>query len=83
MVLFVNMKAEFDSVNKEILVGAMKAREVREGLMRQCEEILRKTVNTVRIAKKEGGRGIFDGKGCKTGLLSSCVFTLLHTGRYK
>jgi len=41
--LFVDLKAAFDSVDREELIKAMTGREVREGLVKRVEEMLGKT----------------------------------------
>ena len=55
VVLFMDLKAAFDSVDRGILVQAMRKRGVREGLVRICEEMLEETVSRVRVGDKEGG----------------------------
>lgn len=40
---FVNLKAAFDSVDRGVLIKAMRGRGIRKGLVRRTEEILRKT----------------------------------------
>lgn len=52
MTFFVNLKAMFDSKNKEILGREMRKRGVKEELVRRCENIFRKTRNRVRIRGK-------------------------------
>ncbi|XP_071582205.1 uncharacterized protein [Temnothorax nylanderi] len=42
-VMFVDLKAAFDSVDKEVLLKAMKERGVRQGLIDRVEEVLRET----------------------------------------
>lgn len=60
VVLFVDMKAAFDSVDREILVQTMRRKGVREGLVVRCEELLEETVSRVRVGDREGG---FSGRG--------------------
>ncbi|XP_011877581.1 PREDICTED: uncharacterized protein LOC105567363, partial [Vollenhovia emeryi] len=43
VVMFMDLKAAFDSVNREILVESMRKRGVSEGLIERSEEILRET----------------------------------------
>lgn len=54
IILFVDMKTAFDSVDREKLIETMRKRGVREGLVRRCKEVLRETSNRVRIGEKEG-----------------------------
>lgn len=42
---FVDLKAAFDSVNREILGREIRRRGVREGLARRCEDIFKETKN--------------------------------------
>lgn len=44
VVAFVDMKAAFDLVDREILVESMMKRGVREGLVMRCEKMLEETV---------------------------------------
>lgn len=54
--LFIDMKAAFDSVDREILMESMRRRRVREGLVERCEQVLMETVSRVRVGEKEGKR---------------------------
>lgn len=56
VVMFLNMKAAFDSVDRDILLESMRKREVREGLMMRYEELLKETASKVRVGEKEGSR---------------------------
>lgn len=55
VVTFVDMKAAFDSVDREILIQMMRKKEVRESLVVRCKEMLEETVSRVRVGDKEGG----------------------------
>lgn len=66
VVLFVDLKAAFDSVNRGVLLKALRERGVRERLVKRCEEIVRETVSRVRIGKREGEK--FYGKGSEAGM---------------
>jgi len=50
--LFIDLKAAFDSLGRGVLIGAVRERGVREGLVERVEEILRETKNRVRIGKQ-------------------------------
>jgi len=43
VVLFVDLKAAFDSVDREVLIEALRERGVSEGLVERIEEVLRET----------------------------------------
>lgn len=50
--LFVDMKAAFDSVDREILIGIMRELGIREGLTVRAEQMVRETRSRVRIGKE-------------------------------
>lgn len=52
--LFVDIKAAFDSVDREILIGIMKEMGVRERLTERVEQVVRETRSRVRIGKDVG-----------------------------
>lgn len=52
--LFVDLRAAFDSVNREVLVRAMRKRGVRKGLVVRVEEFLRETKSRVRVGGEMG-----------------------------
>lgn len=77
VILFVDLKAAFDSVDREVLGRTMREREVREGLVRRCEEVLMETVGRVRVGEMEGKK-FWMGSGVRQGCpLSPILFTLL------
>lgn len=79
VVLFVDLKAIVDSVDRGLLIKEMRKREVREELVRRCEEILRETINKIRKQKKEG-KGFWTERTVRQGCpLSPSLFTLLMT----
>lgn len=41
VLLFVDLRAMFDTVNREILLKTMRERGVREGLEKRCEKMVR------------------------------------------
>lgn len=47
--LFVDLKAAFDMIDREVLVETMRERGIREGLVRRVEEIFRETRSRVRV----------------------------------
>jgi len=72
MAMFVDLRAAFDSVNRDSLVDAMRERGVRERLVRGVERILRETKCRVKVGGKEGNcfwmaRGV--RQGCPLSLL--------------
>ncbi|XP_036145342.1 uncharacterized protein LOC118646472 [Monomorium pharaonis] len=71
------MKAAFDSVDREVLVTAMRKRGVREGLVKRCGEVLKETGSRVRVGKT-GGKKFWTERGVRQGCpLSPYLFTLL------
>lgn len=74
VVLFVDLKAAFDSVDRGILIEAMRKKRVKERLISRCEEILRESINIVKVEGKEGEK-IFDNKKYK--IRCPSLFTLL------
>ncbi|XP_070513034.1 golgin subfamily A member 6-like protein 6 [Cardiocondyla obscurior] len=77
VIVFIDMRAAFDSVDRRKLVETMKKRGVREGLIRRCEEILEETVNKVKVKDKER-KSFWTTKGVRQGCpLSPSLFTLL------
>lgn len=77
VILFVDMKAAFDSVDRGKLIEAMRRRGVREGIVRRCMEILRETSCKVRVGDREGEE-FSTVKGVRQGCpLSPSLFTLL------
>ncbi|XP_071577594.1 uncharacterized protein [Temnothorax nylanderi] len=76
-VLFVDLKAAFDSVDKEVLIKAMKERGVRQGLIDRVEEVLRETKSSVRRGEERGDE-FWTAKGLRQGCpLSPILFNLL------
>lgn len=72
VVLFVDLRAAFDTVDREILW-----KTIREELVRRCEDMLKETKNRVRIGE-ERSEQFWTGRGVKQGCpLSSSLFNLL------
>jgi len=53
--LFIDLKAAFDSLDREVLIGAIKERRVREDLVERVEEILRETKSFPKNRAKQWG----------------------------
>jgi len=49
--LFVDLKAAFDSVDREVLIKAMKGRGIKEGLVKRVEQVLREMKCRVRVGR--------------------------------
>lgn len=67
VIMFVDMKAAFDSVDRGKVVRAMREKGVRKGLAKKCEKVLRKAKGRVRC-ERERGKRILDGERSKTEL---------------
>lgn len=50
--MFVDLKVAFNSVDRAVLVRAMRERGIREGLMKRVEELIRETKSRVRAEGK-------------------------------
>lgn len=60
--LFIDLRAAFDSVDRGVLIGMMKKKRIKEGLIRRVEEVLRKIMNRVRVGG-ELGKGFWSEAG--------------------
>lgn len=55
VMMFVDMKAAFDSMDREILLkDNERKREMKEDLVVRCEEVLKKTMSRVRVGEEKG-----------------------------
>lgn len=54
MVLFVNLKAAIDSLDRGVLLQTMRGRGVKKGLVERVGEILRETRSRVRVGGEMG-----------------------------
>ncbi|XP_029675198.1 uncharacterized protein LOC115242799 [Formica exsecta] len=50
--VFIDLKTAFDSVDREVLVRALRERGVREGLIERIEEVIGETKSRVRIGEE-------------------------------
>jgi len=77
VVMFVDLKAAFDSVNREVLRKVMRERGVREGIVRRVEQILRETKSRVKVGRKVG-ECFWTARGVRQGCpLSPMLFNIL------
>lgn len=53
MVAIVDLRTAFDSVDRRVLIEAMRERRVRESLIRRVEEVLGGTRCRVRVGGEE------------------------------
>lgn len=75
--LFVDLRAAFDSLDRRVLVKAMRERGIREGLTERVAEILRETKSKIRIGR-EVGESFWTVRGVRQGCpLSPLLFNLM------
>jgi len=75
--MFVDFKAAFDSVDRRVLLEAMRERGIKRGLINRVEEILRETKSRVRIGG-EMGENFWTGRGLRQGCpLSPILLNIL------
>lgn len=75
--MFVDLRAAFDSVDREELIKAMRKRGVREGLIERVEELLRETKSRMKIGGRVRGE-FWITKELRQGCpLSPMLFNLL------
>jgi len=75
--MFVDLKAAFDSVDRRVLITALEERGVRIGLVERVKEMLRETKSRVRIGE-ETGENFWTGRGLRQGCpLSPLLFNIL------
>jgi len=75
--MFVDLKAAFDSVDREVLICTMRQRGIREGLIERVEEVMRETRSRVKIGDKTG-EGFWTARGVRQGCpMSPLLFNVL------
>jgi len=75
--LFVDLKTAFNSVDREVLIEALRERGVSEGLVERIEEVLRETKSRVRVGK-ELEQSFWTARGVRQGCpLSPLLFIIL------
>lgn len=52
--IFTKLRAAFDSIDREILSGAIRQKALREGLVIRKEEVLRETRSKMRMGEYLG-----------------------------
>lgn len=54
VMMFVDMKTAFDSMDREILLkDSERKREMKEDLVVKCEEVLKETMSRVRVGEEK------------------------------
>lgn len=66
VVLFTNLRAAFDLVDRGVLIGMMRTKGIKEGLMRRVKEVLRKTKNKLKVGG-ELGKSFWTAREMKQG----------------
>jgi len=75
--MFIDLKAAFDSVDRRVLIEALEERGVRKDLVERVKEMLRETKSRVRIGEETGGN-FWTGRGLRQGCpLSPLLFNIL------
>lgn len=75
--LFVDLRTAFDSVNRKVLMEAMRHRGIKEGLIKKTMELLRETKIRVRVGE-ETGEIFWTARGIRQGCpLSPLLFNVL------
>jgi len=75
--VFVDLRAAFDSVDRGILLRALRERGVREGLVVRVAELIRETKSRVRV-RGQMGEGFWTARRVRQGCpLSPLLFNLL------
>jgi len=52
--LSIDLKTAYDSIDREMLMGTMRQRRVREGLAKRVEQVLRETKSRATVGGKVG-----------------------------
>lgn len=52
--IFINLKAAFDSVYRGVLVDTMRRKGIRKRLVKRVEEVFRETRRRVRVGREIG-----------------------------
>ncbi|XP_011884026.1 PREDICTED: golgin subfamily A member 6-like protein 22, partial [Vollenhovia emeryi] len=72
-----NKVAAYDSVDRGILIEAMRKKGIREGIIERVEEIMRETTSRVRV-RGEIGKEFWTARGLRQGCpLSADLFNIL------
>lgn len=75
--LFVDLKAAFDLVNREVLVRTMREKGITDGITERVVELLRETRSRVRVGRKIGGT-FWTARGVRQGCpLNSLLFNVM------
>jgi len=75
--MFIDLRTAFDSVDREVLIRALRERGVREGLIERIEEVLRETKSRVRIGE-EVSEEFWTERGVRQGCpLSPLLFNIV------
>lgn len=75
--MFVDLKAAFDSVDREVLYSAMRERGIREELIERVKEVYRETKSRMKVGEELGGN-FWTARGVRQGcLMSPMLFNIV------
>lgn len=65
--MFVDLKAAFDMVDREVLIGMIRKRGIRERLIERVEELVRETRSSISVGREIGEKNFWTARGLRQG----------------